>query len=327
MTVEQMHEQFLHWLDKQSNNYAPELTAEEIDIYLNNSYYQFLKTLTENGLEKSQDWMDFTKDITKSYTVSSPSFLSGNKPLGQRVPLPTFFANGYDYRLSLLEEASITYTDCGNTVTKRVPVIPMTRDEYNKVIANPFKKPWKEEIIRLTSDYVSTPISYSITTGISAFPGVPNLYVAVCPNNTFVAGEIVTISGSSIAGFNGTFQVNTATGGALGGFTFYTTPGLGTATNVGITANITRTTHYFELIGFTGCTINTYYLDCLKEPIKIQYGKNYSSTSLGYYINQNCELLAKAGTKIVEIAVELAMKTLGDPRLQLEQLDKLVKQI
>ena len=44
-------------------------------------------------------------------------------------------------------------------------------------------------------------------------------------------------------------------------------------------------------------------------------------------LNQNCELEAKAGTKIVEMAVELAMKTLGDPRLQLEQLDKLVKQI
>ena len=54
MTVQQMHEQFLHWLDKQSNNSAPELTAEEIDIYLNNAYYQFLKSLTEDGLEKEE---------------------------------------------------------------------------------------------------------------------------------------------------------------------------------------------------------------------------------------------------------------------------------
>lgn len=326
MTVEQMHEQFLHWLDKQSNNYAPELTAEEIDIYLNNAYYQFLKTLTEDGLEKSQDWMDFTKDITKSYTVSSPSFLVGNKPSGQRVPLPTFFTNGYDYRLSLLEEASITYTDCGNTVTKRVPVIPMTRDEYNKVINNPFKQPWKEELIRLTSDYTSTNIAVNITA--IAQTATTNI-VGVTAANSFVPGEIVTITGVTTPGYNGTFQIATAT---VSSFTYYTTSGLTTPGSLPTPplfaqATVTRTTHYFELIGYTGCTINTYYLDCLKEPTKIQYGKNYSSTSLGYNINQNCELLSKAATKIVEMAVGLAMKTLGDPRLQLEQLDKLVKQI
>jgi len=323
MTVEQMHEQFLHWLDKQSNNYAPELTAEEIDIYLNNAYYQFLKVLTEDGLEKSQDWMDFTKDITKSY--STTSFSAGNKPSGQRVPLPTFFANGYDYRLALLEEANITYTDCGNTVTKRVPVIPMTRDEYNKVINNPFKQPWKEELIRLTSDYTST-LAVGVITSISqASTGLVTVNYTSA-GITFVAGEMITISNVTTAGYNGTFQIATAT---TGSFTYYTTSGLTTPGSLTLAsvASATRTTHYFELVGFTGCTINAYYLDCLKEPIRIQYGTNYSSTSLGYKINQNCELLSKAATKIVEMAVELAMKTLGDPRLQLEQLDKLVKQI
>jgi hypothetical protein len=323
MTVEQMHEQFLHWLDKQSNNFAPELTAEEIDIYLNNAYYQFLKVLTEDGLEKSQDWMDFTKDITKSYTVSSPSFLSGNKPSGKKVPLPTFFTNGYDYRLALLEEADITYTDCGNTVTRRVPVIPMTRDEYNKVVNNPFKQPWKEEIIRLTSDYTSTQVGGVISAISQNAAGL----VTATAVNTFVPGEIVTVQGITPIAYNGTFQIVTASSAQ---FTYYTTSGLttpGTTAGLASLAFLTRTTHYFEVIGYTGCTINTYYLDCIKEPIRIQYGTNYSSTSLGYKINQNCELLSKAATKIVEMAVELAMKTLGDPRLQLEQLDKLVKQI
>mgnify|MGYP006268796791 CR=1 FL=1 len=327
MTVQQMHEQFLHWLDKQSNNSAPELTAEEIDIYLNNAYYQFLKSLTEDGLEKSQDWMDFTKDITKSYTVNSLSFTTGSKPSGVKVPLPTFFTNGYDYRLSLLEEASITYTDCGNQVTKRVPVIPMTRDEYNKAIANPFKKPWKEEIFRLTSDYTSTQVG-GVITAISQ--NAAGLVTATC-TNTFVAGEIVTVQGITPSGYNGTFQIVTATPvGAPTSFTYYTTPGLttpGTTAGLSSLAYLTRTTHYFEVIGYTGATINTYYLDCIKEPIRIQYGTNYSSTSLGYNINQNCELLSKAATKIVEMAVELAMKTLGDPRLQLEQLDKHIKTI
>jgi hypothetical protein len=325
MTIEQMHEQFLHWLDKQSNNFAPELTAEEIDIYLNNAYYQFLKVLTEDGLEKSQDWMDFTKDITKSYTVSSLSFLSGNKPSGKKVPLPTFFANGYDYRLALLEEADITYTDCGNTVTRRVPVIPMTRDEYNKVVNNPFKQPWKEEIIRLTTDYIST-LTVNVITSISQDSAGLVTVNYVTAGNPFAVGEIITISNVTTAGYNGTFQIVIV---GINQFKYYTTSGLTTPGSLTIAsvASVTRTTHYFEVIGYTGCTINNYYLDCIKEPIRIQYGTKYSSTSLGYNINQNCELLSKAATKIVEMAVELAMKTLGDPRLQLEQLDKLVKQI
>lgn len=236
MTVADMHEQFLHWYDKQSNFSAPEVTPEEIDIYLNNAQYQFLKIITEKGLEKSQEWLDYTKNITSSYSTTPVA--SSNKPNGWYVTLPLGTLNGLPnqmiYRLALLEEVSVTFTDCGVSKTARIPVIPMTRDEYNKVVANPFKKPWKEEIIRLTVD-----------------------------NNRF------------------------------------------------------------EIIGFTGATLNTYYLDYIREPQRIQYGSQYSAP----IANQNCELESKAATKIIEIAVELAFKTVSDPRLSLEQLENLVKTI
>lgn len=236
MLVQDMHQQFLHWYDKQSNFSAPEVTPEEIDIYLNNAQYQFLKILTEKGLEKSQEWLDYTKNITNSYSAVPTS--SGNKPNGWYVQLPLGFLNNLTnqqlYRLALLEEAQVTYTECGISKTARVPVIPVTRDEYNKIVTNPFKKPWKEEIIRLTT------------------------------NNNF-----------------------------------------------------------FELIAFPSSTITNYYLDYIKEPQKIQYGTAYSAP----LSDQNCELESKAATKIVEIAVELALKTVGDQRLALEQYDKLVKTI
>lgn len=236
MPIQDMHEQFLHWYDKQSNFSAPEVTPEEVDIYLNNAQYQFLKILTEAGLEKSQEWLDYTKNITVSYSIVP--VISGNKPYGWYVTLPLGTLNTQPnqmiYRLALLEEVQMSYSDCGVTKSSRVPVIPMTRDEYNKVVMNPFKKPWKEEIIRLTVD-----------------------------NNKF------------------------------------------------------------ELIAFQGATLTTYYLDYIKEPQRIQYGTQYSAPT----VDQNCELESKAATKIVEIAVELALKTMGDPRLQLEQIDKLVKTI
>ena len=248
MPVQDMHQQFLHWYDKQSNFSAPEVTPEEIDIYLNNAQYQFLKILTEKGLEKSQEWLDYTKNITLSY-IATPGALppasnsfallnttttSTNKPNGYYVHLPKDTNGNPIYRLALLEEAQITYNECGVSKTARVPVIPVTRDEYNKVAVNPFKKPWKEDIIRLTTN-----------------------------------------------------------------------------------------TNLFELIAFPGATITAYYLDYLKEPQRIQYGTVYTTPA----VNLDCELESKAATKIVEIAVELALKTVGDQRLALEQYDKLVKTI
>lgn len=253
MPVQDMHEQFLHWYDKQSNFSAPEVTPEEVDIYLNNAQYQFIKILTEQGLEKSQEWLDYTKNITISYiatlgglppasnalAILNSISTATNKPNGFYVYLPRNAVSSLSiYRLALLEEAQVTFTECGVSKSVRIPVTPITRDEYNKIATNPFKKPWKEELIRLTT-----------------------------------------------------------------------------------------TSDLFELITFPGSTITAYYLDYLKEPEKIQYGTKYSPTSPGFGVDVNCELESKAATKIIEIAVELALKTIGDPRIQLEQLDKLVKTI
>lgn len=237
MPIQDMHEQFLLWYDKQSNFSAPEVTPEEIDIYLNNAQYQFIKILTEQGLEKSQEWLDYLKNITTRYSVAPQASQPSNKPNGRYVALPATPAGAYDYRLALLEEADVSFIDCNVQTTARIPVIPATRDEYNKIINNPFKKPWKEEIIRLVVD-----------------------------NNNF------------------------------------------------------------ELISFPGSTITTYYLDYLREPAKIQYGSQYS-TIPPIPVDVDCELESKAATKIIEIAVDLALKTMNDPRINLEQLDKLVKTI
>tara|TARA_R110000868_G_scaffold106128_2_gene291189 strand:+ start:5164 stop:5856 length:693 start_codon:yes stop_codon:yes gene_type:complete len=228
LSIQETHEQFLHWYDKQANFASPEVTPEEIDLYLNNAQYQFLKILTEQGLEKSQEWLDYTKNITKSYSTTLVS--SSNKPNGFYVDLPI------DYKLVLLEEADVTYSFCGIEQAKRIPVVPTTRDEYNKVVQNPFKAPWKEELVRLTADG-----------------------------------------------------------------------------------------NRFEVIGFPGSTLITYHMDYLKEPQRIQYGSQYAGFNPPP--DQDCELDSKATLKIIEIAVQLALKTMGDPRLNLEQLDKLVKTI
>lgn len=144
--VSEMHTWFLHLFDKQSNFTAPEITPEEIDIYLNIAQTHLLDHLTQEGIEKTQDWADMTKNITKSYSFT-PFSNSTNKPNGAYVTLPD------DYRLALLEEVTVQAVGCNNQVeTTRIPVTPVTRDRYNKAIYDPFNKPWKEEVLRLSND-------------------------------------------------------------------------------------------------------------------------------------------------------------------------------
>lgn len=144
--VSEMHTWFLHLFDKQSNFTAPEITPEEIDIYLNIAQTHLLDHLTQEGIEKTQDWADMTKNITKSYSFT-PFSDSTNKPNGAYVTLPN------DYRLALLEQVTVQFPGCnGQIETDRIPVTPITRDRYNKAIYDPFNKPWKEEALRLSND-------------------------------------------------------------------------------------------------------------------------------------------------------------------------------
>lgn len=144
--VSEMHTRFLHLFDKQSNFTAPEITPEEIDIYLNIAQTHLLDHLSQEGIEKTQDWADMTKNITKSYSVV-PFSNSTNKPNGSYVTLPA------DYRLALLEQVTVNFIGCNNVIeTDRIPVTPVTRDKYNKAIYDPFNKPWKEEVLRLSND-------------------------------------------------------------------------------------------------------------------------------------------------------------------------------
>ncbi len=229
MLISEMHDQFLQYLDKQSNFSAPEVTPEEIDIYFNTVQHQFIELLIEEGIEKNQEYLDYVKNIILPYTTTPLSNTPTNKPNGQYVDLPT------QYRTSLLEEVTIAYLDCNNvSKTDRIPVIPMTRDEYNKAIKNPFKTPWKEEILRIVS------------------------------------------SGNK-----------------------------------------------FELIGFPGCTITKYFIDYIKEPDLMRYGTQYSTVTTDI----QCELNEAAQIKIIEMAVKKALKTLGDERIGLEKLEKIIKTI
>lgn len=146
MTVGEMHTMFKHLFDKQSNFSSPEVTPEEIDLYLNLSYNDLLTALTKEGIERTQDWVDYTRNITKSYSFV-PFSNASNKPYGSFVPLPS------DFRVALLEQVDIQHQGCHTVETiNRLTVRPVTRDQYSKIIFDPFAKPWKEEVLKLSNE-------------------------------------------------------------------------------------------------------------------------------------------------------------------------------
>ncbi len=221
MLIQEIHERFLHFYDKQSNYSAPEITAEEIDIYLNREQEDLIDSIASRGFEKTGEYSDYLKNLIIPYDTNT--FTTGTKPNSYLVQIPT------NYRSALLEELTLNYTDCnGTTVSSRIPVVPVTRDEYNKLSYDPFNKPWKEEVKRISQG-----------------------------NN------------------------------------------------------------FFEIICSAELTPVRYYLDYIKIPNKMAYATTYATA--GTHVE--CELDEKAQNIIIDKAVLRALKTLGDSRIQLENLE------
>ena len=169
MTVSEMNFEFRVGMDKVLSLNAPGFTAEEIDSFLNNAQEEFIEQRAYGtnpkgtGLEEDQKRRDDLREIIKDYSTSIFTTSSNNKPFGSFISLPL------DYRHAIQEEVDISYTGCNETTqTDRIPVVPVTHDRYNKVINDPFNKPYKEESIRL--DYegdvfeLITDGAYTITT-------------------------------------------------------------------------------------------------------------------------------------------------------------------
>ena len=145
-----MHREFKILTDKIDSLNFPELNPEEIDIILNIAIERFINQRAygnnprREGLEETQKRFDDLLTLIETTTITTFGTSPLLKPNEYSVTLPL------DYWHAINEEASINYTDCNGTIqTKRIPVIPITHDRYNKIIRDPFNKPNENKIIRL----------------------------------------------------------------------------------------------------------------------------------------------------------------------------------
>lgn len=168
-----MHNYFELLTNKGSSLSGLSFEPEEIDMYLNQSMFRFIEQRAYGGnpkresLEETQKRVDDLRNLIKSYNTSTFTTNSDNKVNGKFVNLPT------GYRHAIQEECLITYNNCNNiSSTKRVDVVPITHDRYNKIKKDPWNKPYEDLVIRLSHEEVSsnevfeliTDGSYTVTT-------------------------------------------------------------------------------------------------------------------------------------------------------------------
>jgi hypothetical protein len=154
-SLAQAHQRFKILYDKVDSFNSPEFTPEEIDEFLNIGQEELIRLVTKVGIESTQEYSDYLKNITQSW--STTTFLPGSlKENGVIAQLPS------DYYTSLHEEAQIVYDHCGESVVERCPVYPITRDRYNKIKYDPFNKPSSDTVLRLVYPNVSNTDTFEL---------------------------------------------------------------------------------------------------------------------------------------------------------------------
>lgn len=150
MNISQWHQNFKIGLDKVTSFSSPSLLPEEIDSIFNTNIEKFLaqrmygNNPRKEGFEENQKRYDDLVTLVTNANISSFSTGLNVKPNGQTALYPS------DYWHTVEEEAEISFKDCNNNIiTKRVPIVPVTHDRYDKVVRDPFHQPNENKIIRL----------------------------------------------------------------------------------------------------------------------------------------------------------------------------------
>jgi len=182
MTAAEFKSQFLILYDKVANLSAPPYEDSEIETFLNmaqlefvKSHYNYKKNKEKEGTEETENRRKELVSLVRYSTLSPSTSQSGVFPNGVVFDLPT------ELMYTLTENAVIASDDdCidGNVVE----IKPITHDEYNAYIKNPFKKPDSSLIWRLDFGYKSSKIKHELITGDDYTITTYNLRYLKIPN-------------------------------------------------------------------------------------------------------------------------------------------------
>src|SRR3990167_2149651 len=199
MTAAEFKIQFLIFYDKIAGSAAPPYEDLEIESFLNKaqlqyvkSHYDFKKNRSKEGVEETEKRR---KDLAELIRNANPT-VSLNQ-LGTN-PNGTFYDLPSDLMYTLKEEVSITSEDdCIDG--KRISVKPVTHDEYNAYIYNPFKKPDDTLVWRMDfSPFQSVIKRHELITDGTYTISQYHLRYIKAPNNISITNNITSELNSNI---------------------------------------------------------------------------------------------------------------------------------
>jgi len=149
MTASEMEREFLILYDKITNFDAPGYEPEEISTFLNKAQERLVLHIINPAGNKYLTGFEVTEKRKKDlFTLHRNVDLTTSTNTADNKPNGVFFDLPGDFLYAINEEVSISSEDVCYDGT-RPEVKPIKHNDYNKIIKNPFKKPYGELVLRL----------------------------------------------------------------------------------------------------------------------------------------------------------------------------------
>ncbi len=156
MTNQEFRNQFDISYNAIASNSAPGIDDYELSVYLSKAqleivknYYDPLSNRKQKGFEATEKRRRDLNQLVKDYKTTSTITNSSNIDSDAK-----FYVIPNDLFLIVNEKAKITSTDCYNG--KTLSIKPLSYDEYDVQINNPFEKPDHKNAWRLDISNVNT---------------------------------------------------------------------------------------------------------------------------------------------------------------------------
>jgi hypothetical protein len=157
MTANEMWANVLVTYDALYSQSAPGFEDAEASILLTKAqWYYISQTLNpknnrnQEGFEETEVRIQGLSALVKdSDQAIDPPTTTGVNLAGQ-LPNETFFTLPEDFMFAIYEAVYVNKLKCGAVSTtnplsySRIPVVPVSHDEYNLNVANPYKNPWTD---------------------------------------------------------------------------------------------------------------------------------------------------------------------------------------
>lgn len=189
MTCEEMSREFDILYNNIMSNQAPGLNEYEKSVLLTKAQYEIIRALyytkSTSSFEDSEDNRRVFSNLVKSFTFDFKTTPNKTKTVNLNQIEPKIW-------WIVSEECTISKPCLNKVQEETIPVVPVTHDEWSKVITNPFRGPSDKRALRIDTNnsitiYSKRPLfSYTIN------------YIAN-PKPIILENGLPTIEGLSVA--------------------------------------------------------------------------------------------------------------------------------